>query len=132
MEELDDRFQSLLHRWVQRRERQASAKSLWPGIGYRVVRMGMAYEVVAVGFELSRCTSDVEMDDVDVMGEAFFALPEWKSAVIWIWATMDATEAGVKQWYECKRSLGLSEMKLHSILLDLQHEAQRRGLLRPR
>lgn len=128
VEDLDDRLMSLLHRWVQRRERKASGKSLWPGIGYRIVRKGIAYEVVAAGFELSRCTAALDPDNVDVMGEAFFALPEWKAAIIWIWATTGATESNLREWNECKISLKLSDSKLHSILLDLQHEARKRGL----
>lgn len=75
------------------------------------------------------CTTEPEPDDVDVMGEAFFALEEWKEVVLWVWATTEATQKGLDTWMVFQKLVGLSEKKFHSILLDLQDEAEKRGLL---
>jgi hypothetical protein len=128
-DELKDRTLSLFYRFVRRRERRMSGKPLWPEINYQFVRQGIAYDKIPVGFCLARSTAALEPDDVDVMGEAFFALEQWKGVVLWVWATTDSTQTGLESWKSFQKSIGLSEQKLENILLDLQEEAEKRGIV---
>jgi hypothetical protein len=128
-DELKDRTLGLLYGFVRRRERRMSGKPLWPEINYQFVRQGIAYDKIPVGFSLARSTAALEPDDVDVMGEAFFALEQWKGVVLWVWATTDSTQTGLDSWKSFQKSIELSEQKLENILLDLQEEAEKRGIV---
>ena len=126
---IEDRTLSLFFRFVQRREGKLCGKGLWPEVDYAFVRQGVAYQKIPVGFCLAHCTAALEPDDVDVMGEAFFALEQWKGVVLWVWATTDSTQMGLDSWKSFQKSIGLSEQKLENILLDLQGEAEKRGIV---
>jgi hypothetical protein len=128
-ERIHSRTFDLLYAFVARRERKLSCPSIWPATNYKFVRSGLVYDKIPVGFCLARSTAALEPDDVDVMGEAFFALEQWKGVVLWVWATTDSTQTGLDSWKSFQKSIGLSERKLENILLDLQEEAEKRGIV---
>jgi len=121
---------SLLYRWVRRREARMSPRGAWPDTDYLFVQQGIAYCKVPVQLSLIRSTSPPrEPDEVDVFGQAFWSLEDWKCGILWVWATTDATQTGLDSWIRFQRSIKLSEAKLNSILLDLQDAARARGIV---
>jgi len=94
-----------------------SPRGAWPDTDYLFVQQGIA------------CCKIREPDEVDIFGEAFWSLEDWKCGILWVWATTDATQTGLDSWIRFQRSIKLSEAKLNSILLDLQDAAHARGIV---
>lgn len=132
MERVKGRTISLLYRWVRRREARMSPRGAWSDTDYLFVQEGIAFRQVPTPpvFSTMRSTAPPpEPDEVDIFGQAFWSLEDWKCTILWLWATTDATSTGLDSWIRFQKSIGLSEMKLNSILLDLQDAARARGLV---
>jgi len=130
MERVKARTISLLYRWVRRREALMSPRGAWPDTDYLFVQEGIACHKIPVQLSLIRSTSPPrEPDEVDIFGEAFWSLEDWKCGILWVWATTEATQTGLDSWIRFQRSIKLSEAKLNSILLDLQDAAHARGIV---
>jgi len=114
----------LFYQFVRNRQERLSVGNVYPEIVYKADRHGLVYDNCARGLISRKGGSRRRRPDVDVMGEAFFDLPEWMQRVLWDYATMTFEE-----WQWTMKSLNISRGKLRSMFRDLQDAAVRRGLI---
>ena len=115
----------LLRAWFEWREAGVFPKvKSWPEVYYRRVRTGKTETVIPVLCTIRSTAVRKLNEDVQEMGWAFLGLEKWKQYVIWQYFVMRREE-----WETFRKSWKISKGKLRSILLDLQDEACRRGLV---
>lgn len=101
--------------WVEWRSRQMTAPTVWLTVCSMIVQHGLVLEEIAFLAPSAKCTRPRQTTDIEVVGQAFFDLPDWWQPILWYRFTLKETE-----WREYRKKSSRSKKRWTDIMLGLQ------------